>query len=79
MPEKKYEYFQTGMSEKGIIHITMMKNWVNHILYLRITSVIAAKQTVIRVNEVYDFLIKYRYIENSLTSLLLERGPHDPL
>ena len=26
--EQKYEYFQTGMSENGTIHITMMKNWV---------------------------------------------------
>ena len=32
---QKYEYFQTGMSENGIIHITMMKNWVSLILFLR--------------------------------------------
>ena len=42
-----YEYFQTGMSENGtihtvtyilyrsLIHITMMKKWIRHILFLR--------------------------------------------
>ena len=30
-----FVYFQTGMSESGNIHITMMKNWVSHILFLR--------------------------------------------
>ena len=33
--EQKYAYFQTGMSANGTIHITMMKNWVSHILFLR--------------------------------------------
>ena len=32
---QKYEYFQTGMSENGTIHITMMKNCVSHILFLK--------------------------------------------
>ena len=30
-----FVYFQTGISENGNIHITMMKNWVSHILFLR--------------------------------------------
>ena len=30
-----FVYFQTGMSENGNIHITMMKNWVSHIPFLR--------------------------------------------
>ena len=25
----------TGMSEKGIINVSMMKNWASHILFLR--------------------------------------------
>ena len=28
-------YFQTQMSENRTIRITMMKNWVSHILFLR--------------------------------------------
>ena len=28
-----FVYFQTGMSENGNIHITMMKNWVSHIFF----------------------------------------------
>ena len=35
IPEQKYEYFQTGMSENGTIYITMMKKWVSYILFLR--------------------------------------------
>ena len=27
--------FKTGMSKNGTIHITLMKNWVSHILFLR--------------------------------------------
>ena len=27
--------FQTGLSENGIIHISMIKNWVSHIVFLR--------------------------------------------
>ena len=33
--KQKYEYIQTGMPENGISHISMMKNWVSHILFLR--------------------------------------------
>ena len=28
-------YFKTGMSENGTIHISMMKNWVSHVLFHR--------------------------------------------
>ena len=36
----KYEYFQIGMSENGTIYISMMKNWVSHILFLRQSGLI---------------------------------------
>ena len=31
----EYEYYQTWRLENGTIYITMMKNWVSHILFLR--------------------------------------------
>ena len=30
-----FVYFQTGCQKTGNSHITMMKNWVSHILFLR--------------------------------------------
>ena len=38
--EQKHEYFQTGMSENRTIYISMMKNWVSHLLFLRKTGLI---------------------------------------
>ena len=50
-------YFQTGMSEDGTIHMTMMKNWVHHILFLRkrglIVYLAALKKGAIRATHPY--------------------------
>ena len=57
MFEKKYEYFQTAMSENGTIHISMMKNWVSHILFLRKRGLIvylsALKKGAIQATHLY--------------------------
>ena len=58
-------YFQTGMSENGTIHITMVKTWVSHILFLRILRkrrlivyLAALKMGVIRA--AHPYYVKYR-------------------
>ena len=52
-----FVYFQTGMSENGNIHITMMKNGVSHILFLRkrwlIVNLAALKKGAIRATHPY--------------------------
>ena len=52
-----FVYFQTGMSENGNIHITMMKTWVSHILFLRkgglIVYLAALKRGAIRAAHPY--------------------------
>ena len=49
--------FKQGMSENGTIHITMMKNWISHILFLRkrglIVYLAALKKGVIRATHPY--------------------------
>ena len=61
---QKYEYFQTGMSENGTIHIKMMKNWVSHILFLRkrglIVYLAALKEGAIRA--AHPYYVIYRWL-----------------
>ena len=52
----KYEYFQIGMSENGTIHISMIENWVSHILFLSQMGLIylaALKKVAIRAAHPY--------------------------
>ena len=48
---------QTGLPENGTIHITMTKNWVSHILFLRkrglIVYLAALKRGAIRAAHPY--------------------------
>ena len=58
-----YEYFQTGMSENGTIHITMMKHWVSHILFIRkrglIVYLAALKEGTIQAANMYYVIYWY--------------------
>ena len=59
-------YFQTGMSENETIHITMMKNWVSQILFLRkrqlIVYLAALKKGAIRAAQsVLSYIGSYLY------------------
>ena len=58
------------MSENGTIHITMMKNWVSHILFLRkrglIVNLAALKKRAIRAPHPYYVIYYIGRIDRSL-------------
>ena len=60
----KFEFFQTGISENGTIHITMMKNWASHIFFLRkrgfIVYLAALKKGAIRA--AHPYYVIYRVV-----------------
>ena len=71
----KFEHFQTVMSEYWIIHITMTKNWVSHILFLRkrglIVYLAALKKGPIRA--AHPYYVIYRKLPTPTSELWNEQ------
>ena len=68
------------MSENGTFHITMMKNWVSHILFLRkrghIVYLAALKKDAIRAAHPYYVIYRYSYPPPGTKSVVA--GPAGP-